>query len=99
MNKEQLNKMAHKAGQNVINLIKEMEPKIESAIADLEESAQEDGKDPVLTLGTLIKVNLTALTMVTSLSVSVKYKDEVSNEIEDPNQVQLPIGDEDEGEA
>lgn len=95
MTKEQLNIIAHRAGNNLINLIKETEDQIIAAAHEVEQEAVANDKKPVLNIGASIKVDVDANTMTTAINFSVKHKAEVSNQIEDPNQVKMEFNNED----
>jgi hypothetical protein len=65
------------------------------ALDAIEKDAKEVEKEPVLTLSFSIKYNRDAATCSTKLSYGVRRSVEASFEVEDPNQITLPV----EGES
>lgn len=88
-----LEAIAREAARRLVNSITEREGRILDAWDRVVEQAQEDDKNPVLTLSFALKLDLSRNALVTSLAYSVREKLEIAGEVPDPNQLELPTPD------
>lgn len=72
--------------------IEEAEGEILKAWEATVEDAHHNEKDPILSVGFTLKLDLGSNTLTTDLGFSVRRKYQHSAEIPDPNQPELPVG-------
>lgn len=85
--------IAQKAGDNFREQILKLEDEAKEAMLQILEDTQESGRKAILSIGASVKIAFTGnpVTMTTEASINVKHKVETSDEIEDPDQGQLPF--------
>jgi hypothetical protein len=89
---DKLDLIADEAARRLKSAISEAHADILTTWEQVNDQAQEDEKDPVLTLSFAVKLNLGGNSLVTALTFGVKRKIEEAGEIPDPNQPTLPLG-------
>lgn len=94
MKNTKLKAIAERAASDLAGLLNDGEDKILEAWREAEEQAGDD-EHPKLKLGYTVTLDLDKNHMESVLSFGIKYKLSCDSEIPDPNQVKLPLDDDD----